>query len=101
MRLVLENDAPKMDDRLFNRAQSASWIAKTVRGSQRSRAYAIKHQCLKRLHQTGGATCSVDWHRCPGLLSFRSRGGERLHSHENWLYPHHAWRRTIHDNGDA
>ncbi len=94
MERVLGDEDQRMDKRLFERAQRASWIAKASWGAQRERAYAIKARCLRQMVQYGSAVIDVDSRVCPGLLLVGYEGGPRLHTHESWLFPHEPWQRA-------
>ncbi|MHC4940730.1 MAG: hypothetical protein ACYTHK_17455 [Planctomycetota bacterium] len=81
----VESLAPKLNQRLFNRARRASRLAKRLTGSQRKRAYGIKNRALKELIMRGAVTTELDWYCQPGLVSVVLDHDQRLHTRSAWM----------------
>lgn len=77
-----------MNRNLFRVAQTASRLAKLLRGRRRERLYEVKNSALRQLlkHACGShVVVGVDWERYPGLLTVELPGVGALHTHEAWL----------------
>jgi len=94
-REILAGRRDQCNRRLFDRASTASQLAKSTRGTNRRFLYLVKHRCLLQLIERGDVHVGVDHDRYPGLLTVGLHRYGGLHTHEAWLDAARQCRGTL------